>query len=317
MDVIYFDFQKAFDSVNHDILLHKLKYQYHIDGALLRFFVNYLKDRTQKVVIGNMSSTELSVNSGVPQGSIVGPTLFVLFINDIVHSISEGTNIALYADDTKIWRTIIKQDDNWSLQRDINQLQIWATQNKMKFHPDKTKVLPIGSYNRPTQAFIYTLEDKPIKFVESEKDLGINIDTKLNWNLHTEIIHSKANQKLGILKRNCSFVSNNRKRRSLYLALVRSLFEHCPIIWRPASKSQINKLESIQKRAFKWVNKDYTTSYSIPLMYLTTCKQLDILPVALRFDLKDLLFFHSIFYKYSVETRLQKCFVRISSNQIC
>ncbi len=99
-DIIYFDFQKAFDSVNHDIILNKLKHQYNIDGSLLNFFVNYLKDRHQRVVIGNKISSASKVNSGVPQGSIVGPTLFILFLNDITQGISPGTNITMYADDT-------------------------------------------------------------------------------------------------------------------------------------------------------------------------------------------------------------------------
>ena len=88
-DIIYFDFQKAFDSVSHDIILQKLKYQYHIDGSMLRFFQNYLKDRSQRVVIGNKVSTSCNVNSGVPQGSIVGPTLFILFLNDITHGLCQ------------------------------------------------------------------------------------------------------------------------------------------------------------------------------------------------------------------------------------
>ena len=105
-DVIYFDFQKAFDSVNHDIILDKLKMQYRIDGSLLRYFVSYLKDRFQRVVINNEHSTILRVHSGVPQGSILGPTLFILFLNDITEGLSDGTDMAMYADDTKIWRRI-------------------------------------------------------------------------------------------------------------------------------------------------------------------------------------------------------------------
>ena len=125
-DVIYFDFDKAFDSVNHDLILHKLKYQYNVDGLLLKFLTSYLKGRTQRVVIGGTQSTVKIVKSGVPQGSILGPLLFVLFINDLSTCISPNTNIALYADDTKIWRKIIHDSDNLTLQCDINSLNDWA-----------------------------------------------------------------------------------------------------------------------------------------------------------------------------------------------
>ena len=114
--IVYFDFAKAFDSVNHDILFHKLKTSYNIDGILLKFLENYLKDRHQRVVINGETSSTLKVNSGVPQGSILGPILFVLFINDISDDLSEGTDIVLYADDTKIWRKILSPLDNIILQ---------------------------------------------------------------------------------------------------------------------------------------------------------------------------------------------------------
>ena len=103
-DVVYFDFAKAFDSVNHDLILHKLKYSYQIDEKFLAFITNYLSDRWQSVVVHGSTSSRLQVLSGVPQGSILGPSLFVLFINDISNGLSPGTNIMLYADDTKIWR---------------------------------------------------------------------------------------------------------------------------------------------------------------------------------------------------------------------
>ena len=121
-DIIYFDFAKAFDTVNHDLLLKKLKSQYHIDGRMLKFFKNYLNNRNQRVVLDNCNSDIVPVLSGVPQGSILGPLLFVLFINDIYEGIDENSNINLYADDTKLWREITTYADCAILQKDINRL---------------------------------------------------------------------------------------------------------------------------------------------------------------------------------------------------
>ena len=101
-----------------------------------------------------------------------------------------------------------------------------------------------------------------------------------------------------MIKRNCNFVSNMRKRRTLYLSQVRSQFEHCPVVWRPSSKASMEKLESVQKRGFKWILKIYT-SFSSNIFYFYNCKKLDILPISIRFDLKDLTYFHSIFYGFS------------------
>ena len=102
VDVVYFDFAKAFDCVNHDLILKKLKCKFGIDGLLLQFLKNYLQDRMQQVVINGSVSNPLPVHSGVPQGSILGPLLFILFIDDISDTLNEGTELILYADDTKI-----------------------------------------------------------------------------------------------------------------------------------------------------------------------------------------------------------------------
>lgn len=314
-DIIYFDFQKAFDSVNHDIILSKLKYQYKIDGSLLRFFVSYLKERYQRVVINNEQSSLLRVKSGVPQGSILGPTLFILFLNDITEGLSEGTNITMYADDTKVWRRIIKTDDHYIIQRDIDHLLNWATRNKMTFHPDKCKVLPLTNGHRPVPDFVYTMADKIIEYTNLEKDLGIHINGKLNWNAHCEYLYSRANQKLGLLKRTCSFINNDSKRRALYLSLIRSQLEHCPIIWRPSAQNTIDRLESIQKRALKWVIGDPYISFTLIENYYKTCKQVNILPISFRFDFRDLLFFHSVFYSYSV-TKLPDYLTRFAGSRL-
>ena len=125
-------------------------------------------------------------------------------------------------------------------------------------------------------------------YVSSEKDLGILMNSKLNFNEHADSLYSKANQKFGMLKRTCNFVKDTSKRRALYLTLVRSLFEHCPMVWRPASNATIGKLESLQKRAIKWIRDDKGVSYSNDDLYYIHCKQLNILPIKFRFDFSRL-----------------------------
>ena len=170
----------------------------------------------------------------------------------------------------------------------------------MKFHPDKTNILSVSNSTITDNSFIYTIGSIPIEYTPCQKDLGIKIVSKLIWTEHANFIYSKANQKLGLLKRTCNFVSNTRKRRSLYLTQVRSQFEHCPTIWRPFSTTCLDRLESIQKRGFKWILNDLSVSFSSINQYLQTCKELGILPIKVRFDLKDLTYFHEIFYGFSV-----------------
>ncbi len=304
-DVIYFDFAKAFDSVNHDLILSKLRNLYNINGRLLILLSNYLSGRFQSVIVNGCISDRLPVLSGVPQGSILGPSLFVLFINDITLGLDPGTDIRLYADDTKIWREMMVEEDYVILQRDIDYLLDWAIRNKMKFHPSKCKVLSISTFRPPLIdvlpciQYFYSMDSVLMDYVTSEKDLGIFMNSTLNFNEQANFLYSKANQKLGMLKRTCHFVTDINKRRVLYLTLVRSLFEHCPMVWRPASNTMIEKLESLQKRAIKWVRNDMSVSYSIDDLYFIHCKQLNILPIKFRFDYHDIKFLHSIVYNLS------------------
>ena len=189
IDVIYFDFSKAFDSVNHDIILNKLKYQFNIDGKLLRFFVSYLRDRDQCVVIGGECSSIKQVLSGVPQGSILGPTLFILFINDIGEGLNENSKIWLYADDTKLYREIKNLSDNEKLQKDINLLNDWALLNKKIFHPEKCKSMCV-TLKHISQQFVYKLGSVPIEPVTTEKDLGVNFTSSLSWSEHCNYLYS-------------------------------------------------------------------------------------------------------------------------------
>ncbi len=196
--------------------------------------------------------------------------------------------------------------DFMALQNDIDYLLDWAVRNKMKFHPSKCKVISICSKKPPLidilpcVQFFYSMGDSLIDYVDSEKDLGIFINSTLNFTEHADHLYNKANQKFGMLKRTCHFVNDPKKRRALYLTLVRSLFEHCPSVWRPSSNTIVEKLESLQKRAIKWINGDDKISYSnYDPLYYVHCKQLNILPIKFRFDYHDIKLLHSIIYNFS------------------
>lgn len=298
IDTVYFDFAKAFDSVSHDLILYKLKHEFNIDGTMLKFIKSYLEGRQQEVVVGGSKSSSLAVKSGVPQGSILGPLLFVLFINDMFLCVSEGTNIALYADDTKIWRNIHSLNDQNILQNDINNLYNWSVENRMTFHPGKCKVLPVTLQrnildNLPFNIFWYELNGTIIDYVTSHTDLGVNVNTRSTWGPHCDTLVAKATTKLAILKRTCHFTTNQRQKRAFYLAIVRSLLEHCSVIWAPQYANHINKFAAVQKRAVKWILGDQFESYSDE-EFDQKQRCLNILPVKLKFIYNDLIMFYKI-----------------------
>lgn len=253
-----------------------------------------------------MSNT-VDVRSGVPQGSILGPLLFVIFINDMIDIVSSETNIALYADDTKIWRRISCWKDHEILQNDINTLHAWSVENKMNFHPQKCKVLPISPSGEgpstwfddltiPFNIFYYNLNGNDLDFVEHEKDLGVLVTCNFSWVDQAMALYSKASSRLGLLKRTIHFVKCPKQKRAFYLAIVRSQFEHCVQIWRPTTCTYIDKLERIQKRAVKWILSELDHHYN-HLEYVKRLKDLDLLPLKYRFILSDLVMFYNIYNK--------------------
>ena len=221
IDIVYFDFQKVFDTANHDIILQELKLQFGINDMMLKLIKNYLKDRTQRVLVNGKLSTPLKIKSGVPQGSILGPLLFILFINDMQTKISEKTQIALYADDTKIWRRIKSPADHSILQSDINALCEWARTNKMKFHPDKCKILSVNNFHKnslqelPFCYFPYELDNVILDYTDEENDLGILTTTKFSFKAHQTFILNKAVTQFNILRRTYHFVKNSKKTSNL------------------------------------------------------------------------------------------------------
>ena len=189
-----------YTSVDHGIILAKLK-QLGVCGRILEWFKDYLTDRTQRVVIDGVASSWSSVTSGVPQGSILGPLLFVLFINDLPNIIPEGSDAALYADDAKTFRKITSEVDAQHLQQTLTHLTTWSNTNNIKFNASKCKVLTVSCKKKPI-TFAYHLGSTNLHHVQEEKDLGGNYDWKSVMEFPCSEHNIKSQQTVGITSKN-------------------------------------------------------------------------------------------------------------------
>ena len=195
VDTVYFDFAKAFDKVPHRRLLMKLK-AHGIDGVVLEWIRRWLTDRKQRVILNGGTSDWLPVLSGVPQGSVLGPCLFLIYINDIDLNISG--EMLKFADDTKVICAIEKEENGATLQADLDKLLDWSNKWQMQFNLEKCKVMHFG-YNNP--CLEYTMGEAKLTVTKSEKDLGVVIDSTLKPAAHIANCVKKANQMLGMIQR--------------------------------------------------------------------------------------------------------------------
>ncbi len=181
VDSIYTDFSKAFDSVSHFVLEQKL-YSLGIQNSLLKWLHNYLTGRSQVVKIKSFISKEIKVTSGVPQGSHLGPLLFLIFINDI-GEILKDVSFLLFADDLKIYLRISSEQDHVRLQNAINALLNWCRLNKMHLNASKCKLMSFYRSRSPVK-FLYKIHDEVLESCDTIKDLGITFDNSLSFNAH-------------------------------------------------------------------------------------------------------------------------------------
>ena len=245
VDVIYMDFKKAFDSVSHNALLSKLQ-GFGITGNLQNWLTTYLKTRTQCVRIGDTYSNYCVVLSGVPQGSILGPLLFSIFINDIPSSFKHSIHF-LFADDTKSLKAIHSSKDIEDLQADLDSVSFWSTNWKLFFNENKFVHLCYWA-GSPDVTPTYTINGRVIGHKTQHKDLGILFTSDLSWSQHYQLITSKAYKTLGLLRR--TFTGNSTQaKKLLYISLVRSQLLYCSQLWRPHLIKDIQMLERVQRRA--------------------------------------------------------------------
>ena len=209
------------------------------------------------MVLEGSSSDKVPVLSGVPQGSVLGPSLFLFYINDLPEGIT--STVRLFADDTIMYLAIKGKKDSKSLQEDLNKLASWETKWDMEFHPDKCQVLSITRKRRPIKSS-YILHGKSLAHVDSVKYLGVTISSSLNWNEHISNITSKANRSLEFVRRNLR-VSSKKVKETAYTTLVRPIVEYAAPVWDPHQAYLINKVEMVQRRAARYVcNRWHNTS---------------------------------------------------------
>ena len=255
LDVVYCDFMKAFDKVPHERLLHKIQ-QYGITGNILGWIKSFLANRTQQVCINNTLSEKAPVTSGIPQGSVLGPLLFVLYINDLPGEVDKDTFLYLFADDTKVFREIDSQADNSIIQRDINNLKRWSDQWLLKFHPQKCVSMTICNKSEPGLAEKtkreYHMGNYKLKSSDCEKDIGIHVDEHLSFDTHINYIANKANRVLAITRKSFEFM-DIQTFKYLYKGLVRPQLEYATSVWHPHLIRQMETIEDVQIRATKMV----------------------------------------------------------------
>ncbi len=261
VDAIVLDFAKAFDKVPHKRLLGKLDY-YGIRGPLLQWIDTFLTNREQRVVLDGCYSPSISVTSGVPQGTVLGPLLFLSYINDLPLSLTSTTR--LFADDSLVYRPIADRDDCLRLQDDLDALENWEAKWQMTFRPDKCHHICFTRSQSPIP-FQYKLHHTTLTTVPSVKYLGVHLSADLRWTTHTASIRAKANRALGFLRRNLRKCNADIKLLA-YKTLVRPHLEYCDTVWDPHTLNNINKLEATQNKAARWIRRDYRHTTSVTLL---------------------------------------------------
>ena len=248
---MFLDIRKAFDSINHNILVNKLETQFGISNNELKWFKSYLTNREQVCAINGHLSSPQKIICGIPQGSILGPLLFLLYINDLLENLKETTP-CLYADDTQIFAS--SRDYNELIDKlnfDLKNISDWLTRNKLQYHLTKTKFMIIGStynlnnkvYNNPV-----TLNNKPLSRTSTFECLGVLLDEKLKWDKHIEKILKKVGSGIAMLRRAKKFIPTSLL-QMMYNALIQPYFDYCSPLWDICGKHLLDKLQKYQNHA--------------------------------------------------------------------
>jgi len=289
VDSLYIDFAKAFDKVDHGILVAKLKAK-GISGPLLDWVADYLTGRHLTVKVGPARSKPFMQSSGVPQGSILGPHLFNLFVNDLVELV--GVRALMFADDVKIFTVISSAADSKRLQAGMDAVIKWCEDNNMTLNPSKCHVTTFHRKRSP-QHFTYYVNSVALPRTEAVKDLGVTFGSDLGFSTHIDEVCARANRTLGYISRVSRGMRNPAALRALYCALVRQVVEYGGTVWSPYTACAVDRLEALQRRFLRLVGVRMGLPYrDVPVIQLGS--ELRLQPLRVRRDVADIAFIYGL-----------------------
>ena len=281
---IFLDFAKAFDTVNHEILLNKLEY-YGIRGIALNWIKNYLTNRMQCTEIGDSQSDLELIKCGVPQGSVLGPLLFLIYINDIVNS-SKLFNFTLFADDTSLYYSS-KSTNNLEnvMNCELAKISDWLSANRLSLNVAKSKLLYFTNKNRNSLKNIeIRINGESLKEVDSAKYLGVHIDNKLSWSVHTNNLKLRLSKGISMLAKIRHYVPES-VRRSLYFTFINSHTGYNLLNWGTAPSTNTETISAKTRKAIRLISFVSKDEPALPLF-----KKHTILPLEKDFELKQAIF---------------------------
>jgi hypothetical protein len=271
VDVVFLDFKKAFDKVSHKRLLDVTEF-YGVKGKFSKWIKAFLSQRTQTVCLENETATPMDVESGVPQGSVLGPILFVIFVNTLP-DVVKHSHVLMFADDTKVFKEIRNPRDQELLQSDINRMDNWTEDSLLEFNVTKCRSMTVSRHGRQERE--YSLKNSRLEATETEKDLGVTVDPKLTFEGHMLEKVRKANTVMMVIRNTFTYL-DKESFLLLYKALVRPHVEYCNQVWHPNLQKHIDMVENVQRRATKLVPGLRDMSYEERL------KKLDLPSLAYR-----------------------------------
>jgi len=299
-DIIYLDYSKCFDKVCHSKLLYKLS-KYGVDGSAFQWLQNFLTNRVQHVKINGTISPPVAVESGVPQGTVLGPLLFLCFSADL-QNVVQFSRLSIYADDTKLYKGVQNVNDCHELQEDLNRVLAWAECWQMELNPEKTKLLTIGNnkFN-----YDYVLKGNTVDRVSHMNDVGVMVQSDLKFSKHCSTVIKKAYFVIKNIFNTFKYHNYDFYLR-MYTCYVRPILEYGSQVWCPLLKTNIDKIERVQKYYTRCILKSFP-----PLSYMERLEFLKLQSLEeRRFNADLILFYKKINCHISIDVEDSYCFVR-------